>query len=139
MDQEERPSLMLLKAHILVRLLPLVAVALLAACTRETKLRNQLTGTWQKDKFELTLSPDGSFVSQWTTPPRIVTYRGTWKVERSSAIMTITNSTAQGTTNFQAVGTVDSWVVVRADQTDLIWSNGKHTNDGEIISLKRKR
>ena len=119
----------------IVKLTPLVFLLLLSACRRETKLQEQLAGTWTRDDtFQMTLATDGSFVSQWTLPTKSLTYEGIWKMEDGSVVSTITNSIARGTTNFQAAGTVDRWVIVKIDNNDLVWSNAEQT-----ISLKRKR
>jgi hypothetical protein len=119
----------------IVKFAPLVFLLLLSACNRESKLREQLAGTWARDgTFQLTLAADGSFVSQRTLPTKSLTYQGTWKMHDGNVVFTITNSIARGTTNFQAVGTVDRWVVVKIDRNDLVWSNAEQT-----ISLKRKR
>lgn len=108
---------------------------LLAGCSRrDTALSQQIVGTWTRESFEITLSADGSFVSQWTRPTSSLTYQGTWRLQDSSVVSTtVTNCTAQGTTNFQAVGSVDRWVIIRANRSDLVWSNS-----GQTISLKRK-
>ena len=119
----------------IVKLAPLLILLVLSACSREDKLREQLTGTWTRDDtFQMTLAADGSFVSQWTLPTKSLTYKGTWKVQDGAVVSTITNSIARGTTNFQAAGTVDRWVIVKVAGDDLVWSNAEQT-----ISLKRKR
>lgn len=110
------------------------SLLLLTSCSRDTKLRDQITGTWTRDdSFQTTLAADGSFISQWTHPAMTVTYQGTWKVQDGGVVSTITNRTAQGTTNFQTVGTVERWAIVRLDRSDLVWSN-----NGQTISLRRK-
>ena len=110
------------------------SLLLLTGCSPDTKLRDQITGTWaREDTYQTTLAADGSFISQWTLPTKTLIYQGTWKIQDGGVVSTVTNCIAQGTTNFQAVGSVDRWVIVRLDRSDLVWSN-----DGQTISLKRK-
>jgi hypothetical protein len=107
---------------------------LFAGCSRDTKVRDQIAGTWVRDDtFEVRLAADGSFISQWIQPTKSVTFQGMWRVHNGDVVTTLTNCIAQGTTNFQAVGSVDRWVIVRLDRSDLVWSN-----NGQTISLRRK-
>jgi len=118
-----------------VRFVPLIPLLLLAACSPGSKLRDRLTGTWTRgDTFEMTLAADGRFISQWKVPTKSLTYMGTWKVQGSSVVSIITNCSAQDTTNFEKVGTTEHWVIIRADQSELVWSNNEQT-----VSLKRKK
>ena len=120
-----------MKSALLVPLLLLVG----GCSRRDAELCDQIIGTWTNDDvFEVTLNPDDSFISKWTRPASKVTYLGTWRVQDGVVVSEITNAIAQGTTNLQVVGTVDRWVIIRADCTDLVWSN-----DGQTISLKRKK
>ena len=113
----------------------LFALLLLAGCRRgDTELHDQIAGTWKgPGTFEMTLAADGTFVSQSTLPAKRLTYQGTWKVQDGGVVSTLTNCNAEGTTNFQAVGSVEHWAILRADRTDLVWSN-----NGQTISFKRK-
>ncbi len=109
---------------------------LLAGCSRrDAELRKHITGTWTgNNTFEITLAADGSLVSHYAWPTKSITYQGTWKVQDGDIISGLTNCTAQGTTNFEPAGRTDHFTVLKADDTDLVWSV-----DGQTISLKRKR
>ena len=110
------------------------SLLLLTSCSRDTKLRDHVVGTWtREDTLQLTFAADGSFTTQWTFPTKTLTYQGTWRVQEGGVVSTITNCIARGITNFQAVGTVERWVIVRLDRSDLVWSN-----EGQTISLRRK-
>src|ERR1700751_1153176 len=120
-----------------VEFIPVFASLLLfASCSRrDAELRHQITGTWRRDDtFEIALAADGSFVSHWAEPAKRITYQGTWKVRDGDVISSITNCAAQGTTNFEPVGSTHHFTVRQADETDLVWSV-----DGQTISFKRKR
>ena len=81
----------------------------------------------------MTLSPDGSFVSHWATTNRSLTYQGTWKILKGRMVFTNTNCVAEGTTNFEQIGNVESYVIIRADSTGMVYSN-----DDQIISFRRE-
>ena len=120
----------------IMRFIPFfLLVVLLAGCDRsETQLHRQIAGSWVRDsQFEMSLSADGSFVSHWTLPDKSLTYQGTWQIQDGSMISTITNCVAEGTTNFEHIGSVDHWSIIQADRTRLVFSN----KDG-VISLTRK-
>jgi hypothetical protein len=119
-----------------LRFLPLLFLALaLPGCDRgETKLHQELAGTWVRDsQFEMKLSADGSFVSHGAVSNQSWTYQGTWKLRDGCLVSTLTNCIAEGTTNFERVGSVESCTIIRADATTLVFSN-----DNQIISLRRK-
>lgn len=116
----------------------IVALSLpLFGCSRsDANLQKEVVGTWalgSHTNFEMTLSPDGSFVSQWTTTNKSLTYGGTWKIQNGSMFATITNCIAKGYTNFEGVGSVDRYEIIRADSTSLVYSN-----DNQIISFERE-
>jgi hypothetical protein len=108
---------------------------LLVGCNRrDAQLHKEVIGSWSRDTyFHMTLSPDGSFVSHWTTTNTSLTFQGTWKIQDGSVISTLTNYIAEGTTNVARVGSVDHWTVIRADSTSLVYSAGN-----QVISLTRK-
>jgi hypothetical protein len=101
---------------------------------RDAQLQKEVVGDWTRDGyFEMSLSPDGSFVSHWTTTNKNLTYQGTWKIQDGSVVSTITNCIAEGTTNYERVGSVERWAVIRADSTGLVYSN-----NNQVVSLTRK-
>jgi hypothetical protein len=110
---------------------------LLFGCGRSNShLQKEVVGTWVLDSranFKMTLSPDGSFVSHWATTNTSLAYQGTWKVQNGSMIATPTNCIAQGLTNFERVGTVESYAIIRADSTGLVYSN-----NNQIVSFRRE-
>ena len=108
---------------------------LLVGCNRQdAQLQKKVIGSWARDTyFQMTLSPDGSFVSHWTTTNASPTYKGTWKVQAGTMISTITNCIANGTTNFERVGSVDSFTIVRANSKELVYSN-----QNQIITFRRE-
>lgn len=116
----------------------LASFLLLPACSRrDSKLHEQMIGTWTRgETFEMRLAADGTYVSQWSGRTARVTFEGTWNVRDSVMVAKLTNCVAQGTTNFPAIGSVDRCAIIRADQTDLVYSNFEQ---GQTISLKRKR
>ena len=112
----------------------LLSLLFIGCSRRDAKLREQITGTWTRDgKFEMRLLADGSFVSYWALSNKSLTYQGTWKIQDGSMVSTLTNCIAEGTTNFERVGSVDHFAIIRADLTDLVYSNS-----GQMISLTRK-
>ena len=79
------------------------------------------------------LSSDGTFFSHWTTTNKSVIYQGKWKLQDGSMITTLTNCVAEGTTNFERVGTVHSFQIIQVDSTSLVYSY-----ENQTISLSRK-
>jgi len=111
-----------------------LSLVLFGCGRRDTQLQKELVGSWVRDSyFEMSLSPDGSFVSRVTTTKYNLTYQGTWKIQDGSMVSTLTNGIAAGTTNFERVGSVDRYAIIRADSTHLVYSN-----DGQTISFRRK-
>lgn len=116
--------------------LPIVGLSLLLiGCGRsDAHLQKEVVGSWARDsQFKMTLSPDGSFVSHWATTNKNLTYQGTWNVQNGNMICTVTNCISQGWTNFARVGSVESYAIIRADSTGLVYSN-----DNQIISFTRE-
>lgn len=112
----------------------LASGVLLFGCSRDPQLRKEVVGNWKRDSyFKMTVSPDGSFVSHWTTTNKSLTYQGTWKVQAGMMVSTITNCMAEGYTNYQPVGTVESFAIISANATDLVYSN-----NNQIISFRRQ-
>jgi len=110
------------------------SVVLFGCGRSDSQLQKKVVGNWARDSyFDMRLFPDGSFVSRWTTTNHILTYQGTWKIQDGSMVSTITNCIAEGTTNFERVGSVDRYAIIRADSTDLVYSN-----NNQIISFRRK-
>lgn len=125
----------IMKALVKLTLL-FVSFALLVGCTRrDAKLQERIVGTWTRDNaFQITFSTDGSYVSQWTTPTKKVTYQGTWRIQDNAVVFVNTNCVAEGTTNVQAIGSVDRIAIIRADKSNLVY-----TFYGQTISLKRMK
>jgi hypothetical protein len=112
----------------------LLSLLFIGCSRRDAKFRDQVTGTWTlNDKFETRLSADGSFVSHWALSNKSLTYQGTWKIQDAVMVSTLTNCIAEGTTNFERVGSVDYFAIIRADSTGLVFSN-----NNQMISFTRK-
>ena len=107
---------------------------LLTGCSRrDAVLHKQLTGTWtQGDSGVLTVNSDGSFHSRWTKELTNTTkewiYEGEWEVRDGFFITTVTKSEAQNTTNYEPVGIVDRFTVIKVDATNLVTELGGKTN-----------
>ena len=108
---------------------------LLFGCGRgDAQLQKEVTGDWTRGSyFQMSLSPDGSFVSRWAITNVNLTYQGTWKIEGGSMVSTITNCIAEGTTNYERVGSVEHWAIIRVDSTGLVCSN-----NNQVVSYTRK-
>ncbi len=114
----------------------MVALSLLLfGCSRDARLQKEVVGSWARDSyFKMTLSPNGSFVSQWTAPDKSLTYRGIWKIQDGKITTTITNYMAEGYTQSSSQsGAWEHYAIIRADAAKLVYSN-----DNQIISFRRK-
>lgn len=107
---------------------------LLTACERrDTKLREQIIGTWTHgDSGVMTLDSNGSFQSRWTIALTNITkewkYDGAWNVKDGVLICVITNSSAINSTNSVPIGSMEHWKLIRADASHLVLANGNETN-----------
>ncbi|MCF7709299.1 MAG: hypothetical protein K9N52_10410 [Verrucomicrobia bacterium] len=112
-----------------------VSVLLISGCKpSDAKIREQITGTWARDDtFEMTLTKDGGFISQWKSTTNNLTYYGTWKIQDGDIVSVLTNFNAHGNTNVAPLG-VNHHKIMQIDSNDLVLSN-----EGQTVSLKRKR
>ena len=55
-------------------------------------------------------------------------YGGTWNVQDAFLVVTITNASASGSTNFESVGSVDRSRIVKVDRLFLILETNGQTN-----------
>ena len=102
----------------------------------DAALHRNMVGSWSRGPFfKMTLAPDGSFVSDvaHTNGLTYLTYQGTWGVRDGQFIATTTNCIAQNTTNFEAVGSVNRYKIIQADDSNLVYGV-----PGQTISLKRR-
>jgi len=100
----------------------------------EAQLKKEVVGSWTRDgDFQMTISPDGSFVSHWATTNRTLDYQGTWMIQNGKMVATATNCIARGWTNFERVGTVERYAIIRVDANELVYSN-----ENQIVSFKRE-
>lgn len=100
----------------------------------DARLQKEVVGNWMRDNyFKMTLYPNGSFISHWASTNRTLTFEGTWKIQDGCMVTTLSNCTAVGTTDFERVGSVDRYVIIRADSTGLVYSN-----NNQIISFIRE-
>ena len=119
-----------------------VAMMLLSGCGREdTKLRQQISGTWKRDNTtwtrdevaEMTLSTNGAFVTKWTTAKWKLTIEGIWTVQGGVLILKSTNCLAEGTTNYMPVGTVERSKIIQADGSVLVVEDADSGRDSYRI------
>ena len=107
---------------------------LLMACSRrDASVHDRIIGSWvHGDSGEITLLPNGSFHSKWTIALTNVTqewiYDGTWGVKEGVLISTVTNSSANNTTNSQAIGSIDRFKIIQLDSIHLAIDIGQKTN-----------
>ena len=108
---------------------------LLAGCSRDARLQEQVVGTWARgEAFEMTIAADGSFSSVLVSPPKRVTFQGTWRIENGDLVSTLTNCIAEGITNVEAVGSIEHYRILSVDGDSLVY-----TLEGQEVSLSRKR
>jgi hypothetical protein len=108
----------------------LLTLILTGCGSREAKLHKQMTGTWTNSNIvKITLASDGSLVTRWKQG---VTYQGTWTIQNGEFVSTITNCIPDGTTNFEAVGSVDRGRIISVDAHHLVYEI-----QGQTISLRR--
>jgi hypothetical protein len=108
----------------------------------DTKLAEQITGTWTKDTFNVktfswtdpviytdTISPDGSFSYSFGHKSALVTFQGTWLVKEGEFVMTFTNSYGTGNHGAEPVaGKVERCKIIRVDDHQFTYEIGGHTN-----------
>ena len=100
---------------------------LLTACGRrnsqisklsDAQLGRQIAATWtQEGGQSLTISPDGSFSSSWSSGNKFLKYQGTWLVKDQMLVETVTN--ASGTMPHYPVGGVERVKIIQVDDSRL--------------------
>jgi hypothetical protein len=111
-----------------------LSLVLFGCGRRDAQLQKDVVGSWMLgSNFQMTLSPDGSFISHWAATNNSVTYRGTWKIQEGKMVSTITNCVADGFTDVEQVGSVDSYAILRVDSTAMVYSFSN-----QIISFRRE-
>jgi hypothetical protein len=116
----------------------LAALSCLNADAQDTELEHQIIGTWARDKSsEMIINTNGSFHSKFSTAYSSVTktwnYYGTWQIKDGFCVMTITNASTTGATNFEAVGSIGRAKIIKLEGTSLVWKL-----DDQTIAFRRK-
>jgi hypothetical protein len=128
----------------------LFALLLIGCRSEDTKLSQQILGTWTraagnwsvvydgslpqwklKPPGSLTILSDGTFSSSWGSSNRVDSYRGTWQVEDGRLILTDTNR--NGRAKLVSSGRVGGSKIVRVDDHQLVYE----TTSGEEVILSR--
>lgn len=112
-----------------VLLLPLIFI--LTGCgRREATLQRKLVGTWELTNKSgvITMSADGSFLSQFTGRTQVWVYEGTWQIRDGVIVVTTKKS------NSVPRSDVNLCRIIRADGHELIYDLS-----GQTISLSRKQ
>ena len=110
----------------------LAVLGFATADAQDTTLEQQIVGTWAKGKSsEICIYTNGSFRSTMSEVYPKVTktwnYKGTWEIKDGFFIYTVTNATATGSTNFEAVGSVDRCQIIKLDSLSLVCKIGDQT------------
>jgi hypothetical protein len=93
----------------------------------DAQLGRQIAATWtQEGGQSLTISPDGSFSSSWSSGNRFLKYQGTWLVKDQMLVETVTN--ASGTMPHYPVGGVERVKIIQVDDSRLAIEQDGQTN-----------
>jgi hypothetical protein len=128
----------------------LFALLLIGCRSEDTKLSQQILGTWTraagdwsvvydgslphwklKPPGSMTILSDGTFSSSWGSSNSFDSYRGTWQIKDGMLILTDTNR--NGTAKLVLSGRVGGNKIVRVDDHQLVYE----TTSGEKIILGR--
>jgi hypothetical protein len=111
------------------RLAFLVLSLLLTSCEkRDSRLRQQVVGTWGKEHGEMILDTKGTFHSQWRGSNKSVDFFGKWEVKNGILLASSTNIDSHGFTNVPPVGRVDSFRIIQVDAARLVLGDKSQTN-----------
>ena len=93
----------------------------------DAEVRKVFTGNWVPQGSTwggLTLHSKGSFTkrlrSDSTSDAKQWLYEGTWAVKDAFLTLTITNAVTRNTTNSEPVGSIDQFMIVKADRSQLV-------------------
>jgi hypothetical protein len=105
---------------------------LLTACHRsDTRLRGQVIGTWTRDEFStMTIALDGSFAIISRENGLTNSFAGTWQINDSIFIMTITNAPA--VRGHSLVGGTECYTILAAHEHQLLCAE-----TGQSFTLNR--
>ena len=122
----------LMKYTIIVIMLGLLATG----CSRrdsqvskqnDAQLGRQIAATWtQAGGQSLTISPDGSFSSRWSSGNKFLNYQGTWFVKDQMLVQTVTN--VSGTMSHYPVGGVVRVKIIQVSDSQLAIDENGQTN-----------
>ncbi len=114
----------------------LVAVTLLALHhykrPNDAELRQRVVGGWigPSDNLEMTMSPDGSYVSKFTREGIDYEFEGTWKIKDGFLIMTLTANNSTNTKHTPHAGGMERFRIIHVDDQELI----DQQEDGGTVS-----
>lgn len=108
----------------------------LTSCERrDSKLAQQVVGTWTKEDGEMSFGANGTFHSQWrASSNRSVDYFGTWKLNNGNLLCATTNVASHGLEAKPLTGAVDTFKIVQLDASRLLLDIGS----GQTNELIRK-
>jgi hypothetical protein len=128
----------------------LVLVVLLTACSRESKLRHEVVGTWTEYKIlengisigppnssKLTLASDGHYETDAVvigTNFAHFVFGGTWKVANGNLILTYTNTSHP---KLLPIGTMNYAKIIRVDSNELVIGDTISNRISQTIFMKR--
>jgi hypothetical protein len=100
-------------------------LSLASADDRDTKLQQQIVGTWARGNTEeLRICTNGNFHSKvsrvFPNATKTWNWEGTWQIRNGFCFMTTTNAAAIGSTNSPSVGGIDQTKITQLDSKLLI-------------------
>jgi len=99
--------------------------SILTACSRrDTKLAEEIPGTWTHSAHAMAMTPDGSFTESFRSKTGTNTFAGTWQIKDGILIFT--------TTNDPAGASVQRYKISHLDAHQLVYEM-----NGQTITLSR--
>ncbi len=105
--------------------------SILTACSRrDTKLAQEIPGTWTRSAHAMAMTPDGRFTESFLSKTGTNTFVGTWQIKDGILIFTTTN--VNGTLPDTADGSVQRYKITHLDEHQLVYEM-----NGQTITLSR--
>jgi hypothetical protein len=93
----------------------------------DAEVRKVFTGNWVPQDSTwggLVLHSSGSFTKRLgsvaTSEAKQWLYEGTWDVKEAFLTLTITNAVARNTTDIESVGSIDQFMIIKVDRSQLV-------------------